>query len=148
MNAPLDISDSSVFVSKLRKTETLEGFRVRQTFDILNMPGLTVVCISGLEGEGADQELVPISQEYHLATGETFTTIEQAVLAWDGLKGELELNETLAHALLRYHHGLVRPLWEDRSPVQKEPWLTRARQFRQLATSLGISITKRAERAG
>lgn len=134
----LDITDDSVFVSSLRRTDTLPDGCVRQVFDIVNMPGLTVVCVSGLE----DDELVTISQDYVLSNGQSFDKIDDAVLAWDGLKGDLELLDTLAHAVLRYTHGLVRPLWEHRDAVQKEPWLTRARHFRQFAESLGLSITK------
>lgn len=139
MNAPvLDITDSSVFVSKLRRTDTLEHGRVRQIFDVVNMPGLMVVCISMMEGD----EFAPVSEEYHLSNGQTFTNLDDAVLAWDDLKADLELMDTLAAAILRYHHGLVRPLWEHRDAVQKEPWLTRARHFRQFAESLGLTITK------
>jgi len=135
----LDITDDSVFLPKLRRIDTLPDGRVRQVFDIVNMPGLQVICIVAPDDDG---ELKTVSEQYCLSNGQSFDKIDDAVLAWDGLKDDLELLDTLAHVVLLYHHGLVRPLWEHRDGVQKEPWLTRARQFRQLATSIGLSITK------
>jgi hypothetical protein len=135
----LDITDDTVFVSKLRRTDTLPDGRVRQVFDIVNMPGLSVVCIIEADGDG---DLKTVSERYCLSNGQTFDSIDKAVLAWDDLKADLELLDTLGQAILRYHHGLVRPLWEHRDAVQKEPWLTRARHFRQFAEGLGLSITK------
>ena len=58
------------------------------------------------------------------------------------MKGEIELVDAIGAALLRHAHGLVRPLWEHRTPEQKYPWLTRARQFKSLAESIGLRITK------
>jgi hypothetical protein len=68
-----------VAVSKLRKTAMLEGGRIEQIFDAINLPGLCVICISGLDDEG---ELSPISQVYEIA-GIQYDDLDTALLAWD-----------------------------------------------------------------
>lgn len=132
----------TVFVSKLRKTETLEHGRIRQVFDVVNLPGMQIVCVSAINRDG---DLVPVSQEYHLATGAVFDDQDDALLAWDSLVDEMALLDTIGAALLRFQHGLIRPLWEHRTPEQKWPWITKARQFKGIAESLGLDITKRAQ---
>jgi hypothetical protein len=140
MNVNITQLEEAVFVSKLRRTDTLEHGRIRQIFDVVNLPGLQVVCIS--KTDEASGEISLVSQEYKLASGVTFTSIDEAVVAWDNLKPDLDLLDALGEALVRYSHGLMRPLWCHRTPAQKEPWLARARQFKQLADSLGLSIEK------
>lgn len=130
----------TVFVSKLRKTETLDHGLIRQTFDVVNLPGMQVVCISALDDDG---EFAPVSQEYQLATGAVFDSPDDALLAWDDMADEMALLDAIGAALLRHAHGLIRPLWEHRTPAQKWPWITKARQFKGVADSLGLSITKR-----
>jgi hypothetical protein len=78
-----------VMVSRLRDTVALEHGKVRQTFDVLNCPGLTVVCES--QGIGDDGDFEPLSQSYHLATGETFDNAAEALLAWDSQHSDLVL---------------------------------------------------------
>jgi hypothetical protein len=134
-----EANTETIFVSKLRKTETLPRGRVRQIFDMVNLPGMQVVCISAL---GDDGDFAPISQEYQLANGAAYDTLDDALLAWDDMSSELALLDTIGNALLRYGHGLIRPLWEHRTQEQKWQWITRARQFKGIADSLGLSITK------
>jgi hypothetical protein len=129
----------TIFVSKLRKTETLPHARVRQIFDMVNLPGMQVICISHI---GDDGEFEIISQTYELANGAAYDTLDDALLAWDDMSSELALLDTIGNALLRHHHGLIRPLWEHRTAEQKWPWITRARQFKGVAESLGLSITQ------
>ena len=133
--------EGTVLVSKLRSTESLDHGRVRQTFDVVNLPGMQVVCISAMSGDEGD--LDPVSQEYHLASGAVFDSIDDALLAWDDMADEMALLDAIGATLLRHEHGLVRPLWEHRTPQQKWPWITKARQFKGLAESIGLSITKR-----
>ncbi len=130
----------TIFVSRLRATETLAHGRIRQVFDVLNLPGMQVVCISADIGSG---DLEPISQEYSLANGTTYDDIDSALLAWDDMADEMRLLDAIGAALLRHSHGLIRPLWEHRTPAQKWPWITKARHFKTLADSLGLSITQR-----
>jgi len=141
MSAQQQSDAGTVFVSKLRSTETLEHGRIRQTFDVVNLPGMQVVCVSALTGDEGD--LAPVSQEYHLANGAVFDSPDDALLAWDDMADEMALLDALGGALLRHVHGLIRPLWEHRTPEQKWPWITRARQFKGVAESLGLEITKR-----
>ena len=132
----------TVFVSKLRSTEALDHGRIRQIFDVVNLPGMQIVCVSATAGDAGDLE--PVSQEYHLANGAVFDSPDDALLAWDGLVDELALLDAIGAALLRQGHGLIRPLWEHRTPEQKWPWITKARQFKGVADSLGLVITKAA----
>lgn len=131
----------TVYVSRLLRTDTLEGGRVRQTFDVLGLPGMQVLCVSQMsEPEG---EFEPVSQEYLLANGQSFTKLDDALFAWDELKADLALLDAVGALLLRSRHGLMRPLWDERTHEQKEFWLAQARQFLQLAGSLDLSIAKR-----
>ena len=134
-------AEERVFAWKLRKTEATEVDRVRQTFDMLAIPGMQIICISAADENG---DLVLISQKYRLLDGSSFDSLDEALLAWDDKKTEIELIDTIGEALLRHAHGLIRPLWEHRTPEQKYPWLARARQFKDLAASLGLQITKEA----
>ena len=129
-----------VMVSQLRDTVALDHGRVRQTFDVLNCPGLTVVC----EGQAfEDGDILPISQSYHLAAiGETFGSAGEALLAWDAQQTDLEIVEALGESLLRYRFGLMRPLWGDRTPKDKALWISAARGFRRLLNSLGFDIVR------
>lgn len=129
-----------VFASKLRKTEMIEPDRMRQTFDMLALPGMQIVCISVIDDGSGD--FMPISQKYQLLDGSSFDSLDEALLAWDDKQAEIELVDAIGQALLRHAHGLIRPLWEHRTPEQKYPWLTRARQFKDLAESLGLQITR------
>lgn len=140
MIAKQQADSGTVFVSKLRSTETLDHGRIRQTFDVVNLPGMTVVCVSAIDDVG---DLAPVSQEYGLSTGAVFDNPDDALLAWDDMADELALLDAIGAALLRHAHGLIRPLWEHRTPEAKWPWITRARQFKEVADSLGLQITKR-----
>jgi hypothetical protein len=131
----------TIYVSKLLRTDTLDGGRVRQVFDVLGLPGMQVVCVSRMDEE--EHEFRQESQEYRLTDGQTFTRLDDALLAWDELKASLALLDAVGALLLRSRHGLMRPLWEERTHEQKEPWLAQARQFLQLAMSLDLTITKR-----
>lgn len=133
-------SGEPVYVSKLIRTDTLEDGRVRQLFDVIGLPGLQVVCVSRMNSE---QEFESVSQEYRLADGQTFANLEDALFAWDELKADLALLDAVGDLLLRSRHGLMRPLWGERTHEQKEFWLAQARQFLQLAGSLDLSIAKR-----
>ena len=55
----------------------------------------------------------------------------------------MALLDAIGEALLRHRHGLIRPLWEHRTPEQKAVWIASARQFKALAESLDLSVTKR-----
>lgn len=136
-----DVSTAEqVMVSQLRETIALDHGKVRQVFDVLNCPGLTVVCeLSDLGDEG---DFETVSQTYHLATGEVFENAAEALLAWDSQQTDLELIDTLGHALLRYRHGLMRPLWEHRKERDKTIWIVAARGFRRLLQSLGYDIVR------
>lgn len=136
-------STETIFVSKLRRTETIERGRIKQTFDVVNLPGMQVVCVSAPAGDG---DFDPVSQEYHLVNGAVFDNPDDALLAWDTLVDEIALLDAIGAALLRHAHGLIRPLWEHRTPEAKWPWITRARQFKGIAESLGLSITKEPRR--
>lgn len=140
MSAQQAPDTGTVFVSKLRTTEAIAHGRVRQVFDVVNLPGMQVVCVSADIGAG---DLQPISQEYTLASGAVFDNPDDALLAWDDMADELALLDAIGAALLRHNHGLVYPLWDHRTPAQKWPWITKARQFKGVADSLGLSITKR-----
>lgn len=129
-----------VMVSRLRDTEALDHGKVRQTFDVINCPGLTVVCESQCIGDEGDFE--PLSQTYYLSTGETFDSPSEALLAWDAQQTDIEFIDTLGHALLRQQHGLMRPLWEHRNPRDKSVWIVNARHFRTLLNSLGFDIVR------
>jgi hypothetical protein len=54
------------------------------------------------------------------------------------------LRDKLAEALLRQRHGLVRPLWADRSYEMRLPWLHEADVFLVLARECGFIITDAA----
>lgn len=136
----LEANAATVFVSKLRQTIPLERGRIKQIFDVVNLPGMQVVCISVIEGDG---DFEPISQEYTLPNGAKFDNPDDALLAWDDLKDELALLDTIGAALLQHSHGFMRPLWEHRKPEDKAFWISRARQFKGVAESLGLSIAKR-----
>jgi len=134
----------TVMVSQLRNTEALDHGKIRQTFDVINCPGITVVCVSqGFE----DGEIEPLSQTYHLFTGEVFESPSEALLAWDSRRDVLDALDAVGHALLRYRHGLMRPLWHDRKAAEKAVWLNGARVFTGLLNSLGFEIVRKAARS-
>src|SRR5258708_18860465 len=95
----------TIFVSRLRATETLAHGRIRQVFDVLNLPGMQVVYISADIGSGG---LEPISQEYSLANGTTYDDIDSARLACDDIADEMRIIDAIGAALLRHSHGLIR----------------------------------------
>jgi hypothetical protein len=141
MNIHQQTSAETVFVAKLRQTIALDSGRIKQIFDIVNLPGLQAICVSDIDSEGGEFE--PISQIYVLPNGAEFDNADDALLAWDDLKDELALLDVIAEALLRHKHGMIRPLWQDRPPEQKAVFIASARQFKALADSLGLTITKR-----
>ena len=63
-------AEERIFVSKLRKTEMIESGHLRQTFDMLDLPGMQIVCVSALDHDTGD--LAPISQVYQLPDGHSF----------------------------------------------------------------------------
>ncbi|MCC8967892.1 hypothetical protein H8A95_37685 [Bradyrhizobium sp. Pear76] len=128
-----------VMISKLRETVALDHGRVRQVYDVQNCPGLVVVC--ELADVGADGEFETIEQRYEMpAIGRVFFSPGEALLAWDSAQTDHEIAEALGEAMLRYRHGLMRPLWSDRTPAQKSMWIAAARSFRSLLNSLGFDI--------
>jgi len=133
-----DATAEQVMVSRLRDTIALDHGKVRQIFDVINCPGLTVVCESQYIGD----DFVPLSQIYELAGGEQFDSPSEALLAWDRHQTDLELMDTLGHALQRHRFGLMRPLWQDRKPKDKAIFLGAARHFRTLLNSLGLDIVR------
>lgn len=52
-----------------------------------------------------------------------------------------DLRDRLAEALLRWRYGLVRPLWADRIPVERLPWLHEVDVFLRMAAECGVSVT-------
>jgi hypothetical protein len=129
-------------VSRLRGTVALDHGKVRQTFDVLNCPGLTIVCESQHNGD----DFEPLSQVYQLSTGETFDNGNDALLAWDAAQSDREIMEALGETLLRYRHGTIRPLWSERRAADKAFWITGARAARRILNDLGFDIV-RMERA-
>lgn len=69
----------TILVSKLRKTAVIGNAQIEQIFDVINAPGMVVICVSGLDEDG---ELAPISQVYEVA-GLQYGDIDSALLAWD-----------------------------------------------------------------
>lgn len=136
----MSLHSEQVLASKLRKTEALRDGRVRQFFDVLPCPGMQVICESVADNSG---EFEPISQVYRLANGAVYDDADAAFLAWANLRGENELLDAIGEALLRHHHGLIRPLWQHRTPEQKSIWLTRARHFLGTAQSIGLNIERK-----
>ncbi|MCC8949315.1 hypothetical protein H8A97_30490 [Bradyrhizobium sp. Arg62] len=129
-----------VMITKPRpdSVEVLDHGRVRQVFDVVNCPGISVVW-EGFKVD-ADGEFETVSQTYHLSTGKVFDNPDDALLAWDAEHTDQETVDALGEALLRYRHGLMRPLWADRSAGQKSPWIAAARQFRHMLNSIGFDI--------
>lgn len=128
-----------VMISQLRETVTLGHGRVRQIFDIKNCPGMIVVC----ELADTGTEFETIEQRYEIpAMGLVFDNAGDALLTWDNAQNDHEVAEALGEALLRYRHGLIRPLWGERKPKDKAIWIAGARAFRRLLNSLGFDIVK------
>lgn len=128
-----------LLVTKPRRTEVLDHGRVRQVFDVLNAPGLVVVW-EGFCSEGSDFET--ISQVYELGNA-VFDNASDAIAAWDQQRSDQEMMDALGHALLRWRHGLVRPLWQERPPHEREFWLRNARSFHELLSALGFEVSRR-----
>lgn len=133
----MSLHSEQVLVSKLRKTVALRDGRIRQVFDVLPCPGLQVICESYADGDG---EFEPISQIYQLPNGAVFDDADTAFNAWAEQRAENQLLDDLGDVLLRHHHGLMRPLWADRTPEQKSIWITRARHFVGLARAMGLTF--------
>jgi hypothetical protein len=130
-----------VMVSELRTTIALDGGRIRQIFDVKNCPGLVIVC--DLSDLGNDGEFETVEQRYELpACGRVFDSADEALLAWDAAQTDHEIADALGHALLRYRHGPMRPLWEHRTDKDKVLWIAAARGFRRLLNSLGFDIVR------
>jgi hypothetical protein len=51
-----------------------------------------------------------------------------------------DMHDRLGEALRRWFHGLIRPLWRDMSPEQKQLWRDRAAAFEHLAHDVGIEL--------
>lgn len=130
-----------VMISQLRKTEALDHGRVRQIFDVRNCPGLVVVC--ELADMGNDGEFETIEQRFEIpATGKVFDNAGDALLAWDAEQTDHEIAEALGETLLRFRHGLMRPLWGDRKSADKTMWIAAERSFRRLLNSLGFDVIR------
>lgn len=130
-----------VMISELRCTIALDHGRVRQIFDVRNCPGLVVVC--DLSDVGNDGEFEMVEQRYEMpAIGAVFDSADEALLAWDAAQTDHEIADALGHALVRYRHGLMRPLWEHRTDKDKVIWIAAARGFRRLLNSLGFDIVR------
>jgi hypothetical protein len=129
-----------VLAARLRRTVPLPDGRVRQFFDIPACAGMEVICESNA-GDGG--ELEPISQIYRLANGALYDDADTAFQAWADLRTDHELLDAIGGVLLRHHHGLLRPLWEERTPEQKSVWIARARNFVELAKAIGLTIERR-----
>ncbi|QOZ25331.1 hypothetical protein [Bradyrhizobium sp. CCBAU 51753] len=135
----------TVMITRPRATEISSTGLVRQTFDVVNCPGITVVW-EGFKPD-AEGEFETVSQTYHLSTGKVFDSADEALLAWDAEQTDQEIVDALGEALLRYRHGLMRPLWADRSTGQKSPWIAAARSFRRLLNGIGFDIVKLERRS-
>lgn len=130
-----------VMISQLRETVALDHGRIRQIFDVRNCPGLVVVC--ELSDLGNDGEFETIEQRYELpASGKVFESAEEALLAWDAEQQDHDVAQATGETLLRFRHGLVRPLWEQRTAKDKAIWIAGARSFRRLLNSLGFDIVR------
>jgi hypothetical protein len=130
-----------VMISHLRQTIALEHGRVRQIFDVRNCPGLIVIC--DLADMGSEGEFETVEQRYEIpASGKVFESADEALLAWDAEQNDHEIAEGLGETILRYRHGLMRPLWADRKPADKAMWIATARAFRRLLNSLGFDIVR------
>jgi hypothetical protein len=128
-------------ISELRETIALDHGRVRQIFDVKNCPGLVMVC--DLSDLGNDGDFETVEQRYELpACGVVFDSAEEALLAWDAAQSDHEIADALGHALLRYRHALMRPLWEHRTPKDKAIWIAAARSFRRLLNSIGFDVVR------
>lgn len=129
-----------VMVAELRETVALDHGRIRQIYDIKNCPGMVVVYeLSDVNSEG---EFETVSRTYELSTGKIFEDGGEALLAWDAEQTDHEIAEALGETLLRFRHGLMRPLWADRKPGDKTMWIAAARGFRGLLNSLGFDIIR------
>lgn len=130
-----------VMISELRETVALDHGRIRQIYDVRNCPGMVVVC--DLADVGNDGEFETIEQRYELpASGKSFDSASEALLAWDSEQTDHEIAEAFGEALLRYRLGLMRPLWADRPPKDKAIWIADARSFRRILNSLGFDIIR------
>ena len=123
-----------------RAAEVLPHGRIRQVYDVTNCPGMTIVW-EGFKVD-AESEFETVSQTYHLSTGDSFDNPDEALLAWDATQGDHDIAEALGETLLRWRFGLMRPLWSERSPKQKEVWIVNARSFRRLLNGLGFDVVR------
>jgi hypothetical protein len=130
-----------VMISELRETVALDHGRIRQIFDVRNCPGLVVIC--ELSDLGDDGEFETVEQRYEMpATGAVFESADEALLAWDAAQTDHEIADALGEALLRWRHGLIRPLWGQRRDKDKALWIASSRAFRRLLNSLGFDIVR------
>lgn len=132
-----------VIVTRLRDTTPLRSGRLRQIFDAVNFPGISVVCVT--EPTSCDPRLV--SQIYELDDGQQFTDADAAISAWQRAANNREASELLGEALRRLVRGLVRPLWNELTDDQKASWVQTAAAFARLLEAFGLRIVKAEEGA-
>ena len=132
-----NIDPHTVFVSQLRSTRMLDLDMIEQVFDVVNCPGMSVICRSQRLQNG---DLKALSQVYEIATGIQFDTVEDAILGWDDMRQEIAGLDALACALRLLMGPLIKPRWETLTPGDRAPWLTKARHIRNLLLNLGFDI--------
>ncbi len=69
----------TVMVAKLRKTALLPFDQIEHVFDVVNAPGISIICVSELGDEG---ELVEVNRVYEVDRMQ-YGSADQALLAWD-----------------------------------------------------------------
>lgn len=136
----MSLHSEQVLAARLRKTQVRRDGLIEQVFDVDHCPGLRVVCVSARDEVG---EIEPVSQTYILPNGTAYEDADDAFAAWAQQAEEQRLLDEIGGILLRHHHGLMRPLWEHRTPSDKAIWITRARHFLGLAKAIGLTIERR-----
>ena len=128
-----------IMFPKLRQTIAMDRGRVRQVFDVQNCPGLIIVCdLAEMDGE-----FETVRETFEIpSSGQVFDDADVALLAWDSEQNDHEIAGALGEILLRYRHGLMRPLWSERKPADKAIWIATARSFRRVLNSLGFDIIR------
>jgi hypothetical protein len=76
----------TVMVCKLRLTRMQGQSDIEQIFDVVNCPGIVVICISGLDDQ---MQLAPKSQTYEFG-GMQYGSADDALLAWDDAQQQRE----------------------------------------------------------
>ncbi len=70
----------TVMVAKMRKTALLLPLdQIEHVFDVVNAPGISIICVSELGDEG---ELVEVSRVYEVDRLQ-YGSADEALLAWD-----------------------------------------------------------------